>query len=634
MGSTRKQHKSSGATKSASSPHPQPPNLTQTPNTTRTNPTESESLGEIEDAISTPNRTQPLSGTTYDARKAQKVAANALSSTYKSYLPPKLSDKRDKQGRCMIRYCCRLCGICINCPTSDSSCSNLNKHASICFCKLKESNSNQSLVDVGIKGTGYIDSQEVNQLCAVWCSEAARPFSALVEASHKSILHPTVIKFLPARRAVSTDIQMIYLAIQQNYKAVLNAHQGALYLGVDALQSPNGFDILGAVIYRLVEDNSLDPKLEAMPLATKGSYVTLRYPRNFDFIWLAESHTEEHLARAVTLVVEKFGIQDKICGIVSNNTSNNKLMVNKLKKQKWVRFRGEPQWIRCFAHVLNLIARGILQPFGTQKNSKAAKEKKTVDQDDSDGLCSEGEDLEEYVPQLTQDGAESSSDDEDDESKDEVVEQNKDDDALSLSLDDIDNASDEKEFDTYTTAGCKQTLAQFCAIAKKLRYSPNSRIEFMQLCRKKGCKTPHQTRCPNQMELDHLPTHQHHLLQGCYLIQYFHSSNEWQCHKRHGIEQKFYLEQSDFNLACDMVEILNSFYKITKQISIYGSARISNIVVFIDQITEHLSTAISAYYSITGCSPLYWIAIVLHPPFRDEYFKLFNWEPEWISEAI
>ena len=115
--------------------HPQPLNLTQTANTSGTKPKESKSLAEIEDAISTPNSTQPLSGTTYDASKAEdlrmfffnlfkhpylyltmksyagkarKVAVNALSTSYKLYMPPKLSDQRDKHGRRMIRYCCRL----------------------------------------------------------------------------------------------------------------------------------------------------------------------------------------------------------------------------------------------------------------------------------------------------------------------------------------------------------------------------------------------------------------------------------------------------------------------------------------------------------------------------------------------
>ncbi|EHS63638.1 uncharacterized protein PGTG_21726 [Puccinia graminis f. sp. tritici CRL 75-36-700-3] len=119
------------------------------------------------------------------------------------------------------------------------------------------------------------------------------------------------------------------------------------------------------------------------------------------------------------------------------------------------------------------------------------------------------------------------------------------------------------------------------------------------------------------MELNLLPTHQHNQI------------IEWQRHKRHGIDRKYYLEKSDFNLARHLAEVMNIFYEITLQISTPGSARLSNIVVFIDQITEHLSTAISGtkyppvlrnacqvglkltnkYYSLTDMSPLYRIAI-------------------------
>ncbi|OAV93641.1 hypothetical protein PTTG_09941 [Puccinia triticina 1-1 BBBD Race 1] len=111
----------------------------------------------------------------------------------------------------------------------------------------------------------------------------------------------------------------------------------------------------------------------------------------------------------------------------------------------------------------------------------------------------------------------------------------------------------------------------------------------------------------------------------------------------------------------DLAEVLNLFYDITQQISINTVVFcLANTVVFINQITEHLSTAISGskyppalknacriglqitnkYYSLTDASPLYQIAIgillvqVLHPSFWDKYFKLVNWEPEWTSEAV
>ncbi|KAA1105741.1 hypothetical protein PGT21_017319 [Puccinia graminis f. sp. tritici] len=110
----------------------------------------------------------------------QRVAQSSASSTYTSYREPELSDQRDKHGRRMIAYPCKLCGTRINRPTSDSSCSNLNKHALLCRRKHNESQNMQSLANLGITGTGDINPTEVPQLCAIWCAEAARPFSSWI----------------------------------------------------------------------------------------------------------------------------------------------------------------------------------------------------------------------------------------------------------------------------------------------------------------------------------------------------------------------------------------------------------------------------------------------------------------------
>ncbi|KNE97269.1 hypothetical protein PSTG_09530 [Puccinia striiformis f. sp. tritici PST-78] len=197
----------------------------------------------------------------------------------------------------MIGYPCKMCGTLINRPMSDTSCGNLNKHIATCTHKNEASKPKQSLAAFGVTGTGDINPKEVPQLCAVWCAEAARPFAALVDASHQPFLHPTVVKHLPKVHVVSKDIHLVYSVIQHDYRAVLNAHSGALYLGVNAWQSPNAFDILGVVIYRLVEGHGGAMNLESMPL---------------DFVCLSESHTGKYLADTVRLVVEKFGIQDKV----------------------------------------------------------------------------------------------------------------------------------------------------------------------------------------------------------------------------------------------------------------------------------------------------------------------------------
>ncbi|POW16845.1 hypothetical protein PSTT_00997 [Puccinia striiformis] len=529
-------------------------------------------------------------------------------------------DQKDKAGRRMIAYPCKMCGGKICRPTHDTSCGNLNKHVATCLRKQTEVSTTKSLLSLGVTASGLIDPKEVPQLCAVWCAEAARPFQALVDPSHKGILHPTVLKHLPTRKAVSKDIHLLYSAIQDNYRSVLKAHKGALYLGVDAWQSPNGFDILGVVIYRLKEEDTGEFELEAMPL---------------DFVQLCESHSGEYMALTVQLVVEKFQIQDKICGIVSDNATNNGVMVRELTRLKWPRFKGETQWIRCFAHILNLIVQGILRPFGTQKKRKL---------DDIVYSSGEEECTESQIRILAR-GEEALPIQDGDSTEDDSIDDQPD----CLTEADIENASDEDdETDRYTSNSCKATLAKFRAIAKKLRFSPNSKATFVDICREKGCPTPH------SIERDVRTRWNSTNAQLKSVIRCEPAILEWQRHKKYGLDRKNYVDESDFSLARDLVEVLNVFHEITLQVSIATSARLLNIVVFIDQVTDQLSTAISnreyppalrnacrvglkitnKYYSLTDSSPLYRIAILLHPSFRDEYFKMAQWEPEWIAEAI
>ncbi|PLW07449.1 hypothetical protein PCASD_24780 [Puccinia coronata f. sp. avenae] len=59
-----------------------------------------------------------------------------------------------------------------------------------------------------------------------------------------------------------------------------------------------------------------------------------------DFVQLKERHTGEYLARMVQFIVEKFGLTNRICGIVSDNASNNCTMIDKLERLNWKRFKG------------------------------------------------------------------------------------------------------------------------------------------------------------------------------------------------------------------------------------------------------------------------------------------------------
>ncbi|KAA1076733.1 hypothetical protein PGT21_017073 [Puccinia graminis f. sp. tritici] len=206
-----------------------------------------DSSDEIEDSKATDqSKLQGQRSDKQELRRAREVHENQLSRCYASYNTPQLSKQLDKFKRKMIAYPCKLCGNNIKRPTYNSSTTNLSKHISSCSKKQNKQAATQKLDALGVSGTGDIDPREVPQLCAIWCAEGARSFSALGETAHQGIMHPTVLKNLPTRKAVSNNISAFYTAMQESFKK----HKGALYLGLDAWQSPNGFDVLGTVVYR------------------------------------------------------------------------------------------------------------------------------------------------------------------------------------------------------------------------------------------------------------------------------------------------------------------------------------------------------------------------------------------------
>ncbi|PLW48122.1 hypothetical protein PCANC_06756 [Puccinia coronata f. sp. avenae] len=127
-------------------------------------------------------------------------------------------------------------------------------------------NTKTELTDEQELGTSDIDPRKFPQLFAIWCAKGAWPFSALGEEAHQGILHPIVLNNLPTQKAVSQDIGKLYNAVQDLFIEQLKNHTGAMYLGLDAWQLPNGFDVLGTVIYRLVQQENGRYQLDAMPL--------------------------------------------------------------------------------------------------------------------------------------------------------------------------------------------------------------------------------------------------------------------------------------------------------------------------------------------------------------------------------
>ncbi|KNF04351.1 hypothetical protein PSTG_02693 [Puccinia striiformis f. sp. tritici PST-78] len=523
---------------------------------------------------------------------AQTLYQNRQSAVYASYGATWLSDQLNKSKCCMIAWECKTCLKDINQPAHDRLCSNLLTHAGRCKLKNSKASKNKTLRLVGISGTGEIDPQE-----------GVNPFSALQEDSLKKLMHLTIVKNLPTRKMVSKAIHMLYTCVQEQLLHELEMssfvvddlptghpslfaskadslshgdvqiHEGAIYLGVNAWQTPNGFDIIGVVIYRLIDDGKvicIGPPLPAMPL---------------DFVQLTQSHTGKYLARMVQFVVEKFGLENQICGIVSDNASNKATMIEELAKLDWKRFEA----------------------------SGTGEIKESDDEEEAQELVNSFQTGDNRVVSDSNDGG--------DEDKPvvndgELAEEDE------LTLEDVEDLEDEEEDD-------------FRAITFKLKKSPNSKARFIEICQESQCQKPH------NIERD-VPTLDATII--------------WQRDKQMGTNRNVHINQGDLDLAQDLVRVLGPFYEITLQLSTISSSRVADVVVSINQITAELSTVIAnvngnyppalqnacqaglqitnKYYSLTDCSPIYRIAMVLHPSFKDKYFKLSKWPQSWIDKAI
>ncbi|KNF01854.1 hypothetical protein PSTG_04974 [Puccinia striiformis f. sp. tritici PST-78] len=196
----------------------------------------------------------------------------------------------------------------------------------------------------------------------------------------------------PARPSSSSTQCM-----QEALIEALKTHTGVIYVGLDAWQSPNGFDVLG------------------------------------------------------TLIVEKFGLKNKICGIVTDNTSNNQTMIEDIQSLKWPQFKGNPK--KPKSHWL-----------------------KTSDNDPDDP-----DDADQQIQLLAKDTADSEDEGGADDiaSEDALVADLVDHNEIELKDEDISGSSDEEEGDQYSSKSCKETLTRFREISRKLNESPNSKVLFL-----------------------------------------------------------------------------------------------------------------------------------------------------------
>ncbi|KAA1112630.1 hypothetical protein PGT21_004123 [Puccinia graminis f. sp. tritici] len=119
-----------------------------------------------------------------------------------------------------------------------------------------------------------------------------------------------------------------------------------------------------------------------------------------------------------------------------------------------------------------------------------------------------------------------------------------------LTLDNLEDLEREDSKDTYTSDTFRQTLAKCHRIAMKLWKSPNSKAKFIEICEEAQCKKPHTIECD-------VPTRWNSTyLQLSSIVQCEEAIVLWQRDKQFGMPHNYHVQQEDFDLAANLVQLL------------------------------------------------------------------------------
>ncbi|KAF8590177.1 hypothetical protein K439DRAFT_1330804, partial [Ramaria rubella] len=115
---------------------------------------------------------------------------------------------------------------------------------------------------------------------------------------------------------------------------------------------------------------------------------------------------------------------------------------------------------------------------------------------------------------------------------------------------------------------------------------------------------------------------------------------------------KLQLSKKEWQIARDLLPLLQGLLEITKHISRSNVPMLHEVIPLIDNISHalnslianedlHMSihhaafqghTVLNKYYSKTDQSELYQLSLLLHPCYKADYMRCQLWEESWIDE--
>jgi hAT family C-terminal dimerisation region len=318
----------------------------------------------------------------------------------------------------------------------------------------------------------------------------------------------------------------------------------------------------------------------------------------------------------------QFQLKDRILVLNADNAASNDTQTTALAAMD--NTFAEAQRVRCFNHTLQLSAKALLRPFNAALGKSSGNINMVADEDCEDDILG--------LDNLDDDDL----DDLDDEDMDEVVEElAEDDDVVQLANNTDDGIDELQELSENERASIIRDTAVVRTTISKIRD-----LSFAIICSttlalpawKEKCKESNLT--PNLIPRDVVTrwNSTHDML--VFTLKYREPIDNITSDKSFKL-RKYELDNDDWMIIEELVSLLEQYKKATVFFS-SDSASIASVIPIMDKIDSRLNSHSKKPYppSIIAAMKLaYRVTMVLHPGLKLQYFRLHEWEDEWI-EAV
>ena len=197
-------------------------------------------------------------------------------------------------------------------------------------------------------------SQRLEQNLLRWTVLDNMAFTAIESPAFQQIFRdiPGITLPFTCRKAVASRIDAEFVSFRGQLLSLLATTCQTIALSLDVWTSKNSKPILGVIGHWLDSDFHYQERV-------------------LEFAEMHGAHTEENMADLLGSTLGELGIEHKILTITADNATNNESLMSELYfnlKEKFLgvgekdafHFQGADSYIRCLAHVLNLIVSDIL----------------------------------------------------------------------------------------------------------------------------------------------------------------------------------------------------------------------------------------------------------------------------------